>query len=123
MILSLGIGESSYVPDALIGVPQDQVDLDLIAIWQCYGRDPLRWEALLFFTNHDGWHSADTLVAASGLSRVWVAKKLVELANLGLLEEMIMVTGPLYRLADDGELCRVARRLSRKLMLAVSVPH
>ncbi|OIO95524.1 MAG: hypothetical protein AUK03_05340 [Anaerolineae bacterium CG2_30_64_16] len=122
MILSLGIGESSYVPDALVGVSQDQVDFDLIAIWQCYGRDPLRWEALLFFADHTGWHSTDTLATEVALPMELVASKLADLANRGLLEEMILCTGPRYRLAEDGELCRVVGRLGRKLMLAVSGP-
>jgi len=120
MILSLGIGESSYVPDALVGLPQDQVDLDLIAIWQCYGRDPLRWDALLFLADRDGWHSADVLAVAAGLPREEVARKLAELANLGLLKELIIFTGPLYQLAEECALCRVVRRLSR--MLAVPGP-
>lgn len=111
MILTLGMGESSYLPDALIGVPQDQVDFDLIAFSQCYAHERIEWDALVFFAGYDGWCSPGALAATLAQPPGYVARTLLQLAGKGLLVESILVTGPVYRLTDDRRLRRAVIRI------------
>jgi hypothetical protein len=112
MILSMGPGEPSYVPDGVISHPQDSADIIASAFLQCYGRDPLQWEIMCFFSIHqDEWatlgHLADELPCAASA----LMTSLAELAETKLLEERVLVCGPIYRLTSVPELRRLAVRL------------
>jgi len=120
MILSFGMGESSYVPDALIGRPRDQVDLNLVAFLQCYARDVVQWEVILFFSAYDGWSSPEDVAQATGEPYDLVANKLAELAETDLIEGRILVTGPLYRLTEGRELRKPVMQLGMELGWAMS---
>jgi|YNPBryantNP2012_1023418.scaffolds.fasta_scaffold52660_1 hypothetical protein len=116
MLLSLGLGETSYIPDALVGIAQDQVDLDLLAFLQCYGRDLLEWETMLFFIAHRGWCAPETLAAEIEEPVEVVARKLQELTDRKLVEERLLVTGPVYRLTEGRTLRRAVARLGKELL-------
>ena len=120
MILSLGMGESSYVPDALVGKPRDQVNLDLVAFLQCYARELVQWEVILFFSLYDDWSSPEEVAQALDEPYDLIAKKMAELAETDLIEGRILVTGPLYRLTEGRELRQPVMRLGMELRWAIS---
>jgi DNA-binding transcriptional ArsR family regulator len=115
MILSHGMGASSYVPDVLVGGAQDEVDHGLVAFVQCYARDPREWEMLIYFADHESWSSAGHLAVVLGESRYTIERKLDSLAAKKLVEERVLLTGPLYRLAQSDQLRRRVMRLATTL--------
>jgi hypothetical protein len=112
MILSMGPGESNYVPDGLIGRPQDSADVTSLAFLQCYGREPLQWEIMCFFSLHqDGWATLRDVADELPYTMAELMVGLDELAETKLLEQQVLVCGPVYRLTGVPELRRLAVRL------------
>ncbi len=113
MILSLGQGEPSYIPDdLLLGHAQDDAGFMFLAFLQCYARDILQWEIICFFSHHqDEWCSLLTLASDMGLPWPLLAERLGELAGMCLLRERVLVTGPQYCLTSSLELRRLVARL------------
>jgi len=102
MILNLGPGEPSYIPDALLGMAQDTVDLRMLPFLQCYAHDPFEWQVIWFFSAHrDEWCSLARLADEMGYSRREMVQKLAHVAETKLLEERVLVTGPIYRLSES----------------------
>jgi hypothetical protein len=101
MILSLGLGEPQYLPDSLMGRPQDIPDLRWQAFLQCFARDVTSWDVMCFFSRHDGdWCSCDDIAVELGYDVETLVDRLGELAFTRLLDERILVTGPVYRLTQ-----------------------
>lgn len=111
MILSLGLGEPSYIPDAMAGIPHDEVELDLVAFCQCYAKDKVSWRLILLFARQPEWTTPEIIAAMVGEPVARVLQELGRLADLKLLEEQILVTGPLYRLTPRRALRRAVLRL------------
>ena len=119
MILSLGLGEPSYVPDGLIGRPRDCADIDSLAFLQCYARDWLHWEILCFFsTNRDDWYSLPLVAIAVNSPLDGLERALGDLADDHLLDRRVLVTGPVYRLTKDNRLRKLAVRLDAEWLLS-----
>jgi hypothetical protein len=122
MILSHGMGASSYVPDALIGVAQDEVDHGLLAFLQCYARDPGEWEVMIFLADHsEEWFTLRNLALALGKSRDVIEQNLESLLEKRMIEERILLIGPFYRMMQSEQLCRRVRRLATTLREGLSL--
>lgn len=105
MILSLGPGEPNYIPDALLGMAQDTVDFKILPFLQCYTRDLSDWQVIWFFSVHrDKWCSLAELANVLGYSHSDIAQKLAHMTEAKLLEERILVTGPIYHLTESPQL-------------------
>ena len=115
MILSHGMGASSYVPDVMVGAAQDEVDHGLVAFLQCYARDPREWEMLIFFADNEDWVTPGHLAVVLDESRHVIAQKLESLVAKNLVAERVLVTGPSYRLAQSDPLRRRVMRLATTL--------
>ncbi len=112
MIVSLGQGEPSYIPDGLMGQAHDFADITYLAFLQCYARDLEQWEIVCFFSNHQqDWCRIDVLADELGQAPAQLAARLSKMADARLLDERILVTGPEYRLTTSPDLRRLAVRL------------
>jgi hypothetical protein len=112
MILSLGQGEPSYVPDGLVGQARDSADVSYLAFLQCYARDLTQWELICYFSDHqESWCSLAVMAQELGLLSDELDQKLVCLANARLLEQRVAVTGPEYRLTRSAQLRRLVVRV------------
>ena len=111
MILSLGSGDTSYVPDSLAGMPHDQVEWDMVAFAQCYARSQAAWEILIYYSTNEGWSSTSEIASAVQLPEREIARRLTELVNTGMFQERVLVTGPLYRLSNHPQVRRVVKHL------------
>jgi hypothetical protein len=112
MILSLGQGEPSYVPDGLIERAHDYADVSYLAFLQCYARDLAQWAIICFFARQqDDWCTLEDLAVDTDGAAEQVAKRLVVLSDRGLLEERVLFTGLEYRLTRSPELRRLVLRL------------
>jgi hypothetical protein len=88
---------------------QDTVDLKSLAFWQCYGRDLVRWEIIDFFAAHpDERYSLQQIAEVSAHPSHLTANTLADMARTRLLEEEILVTGPVYCLTQSPQLRRAA---------------
>jgi predicted transcriptional regulator len=115
MILSHGMGASSYVPDALIGAAQDEVDFGLVAFLQCYAREPGEWDLLMLLAENEGWLTPGRLAMMLGETRKVVNQKLESLVARKLIEERVLIVGPSYRLVPSEQLRRRVIRLAKTL--------
>lgn len=121
MILSLGQGQPSYVPDAAIGMAHDYADVSYLAFLQCYARDVAQWSVICYFAGHQhGWFTREDLAAELCEDGDCLAERLAGLAARHLLEERFLVTGPEYRLTQAPELRRLALRLGAEWRCAVT---
>ena len=112
MILAWQQGDTCYIPSVLFGEPPpDEVDWKLATFLQCYVNDPLRWRAIAFLLGQEGWRTAAELAEALEIPAYQIVERLSGLAGTRLVEEQILLTGPIYRLTDDRELRRSAGRL------------
>ncbi len=112
MILCLGQGEPSYVPDGLMGQARDSADLSYLAFLQCYARDLAKWEIICFFSSHqDEWCSLEVLADAIGSSLAAASDMVCQLAQARLLEERVLNTGVFYRLTRVPQLRHQVARL------------
>jgi hypothetical protein len=111
MILSLGLGEPSYVPDVLAGIPRDDVELDMVAFCQCYATDLLSWKVLLYFAGESTWVNPAVMAGELAEPISAVMAQLERMTQRNLLEERLLVTGPLYRLGPQRQLRRSVLRL------------
>ncbi len=112
MILSLGQGEPSYVPDGLMGQARDMTDLSYLAFLQCYARDLIKWDIICFFAGHqDRWITLSELAEALDQPMQTVADHADELVNRRLLSERVMATGLEYGLTCVPHLRHQAARL------------
>ncbi len=113
MILSLGQGEPSYIPDQLLtGRAQDVADQMYLAFLQCYARDPLQWDIICFFSHHqEEWCPLAILAGEMAQPESLIAERLAELAGMRLLYERVLNIGPQYCLTSSLELRRLVVRL------------
>ncbi len=112
MILSLGQGEPSYVPDGLIGQAHDYADVTYLAFLQCYARDVAQWGVICYFAGHQNdWCVLADVAVELGQPPDRLAARLEDLSGKRLLEERVLVTGPEYRLTRAPELRRLVLRL------------
>ncbi len=112
MILSLGQGEPSYVPDGLIGQAHDYADMSYLAFLQCYARDLGQWEIICFFSNHQNeWFTLEDAAAEMRRTPADLRERLEKLAAGRLLDERVPFTGPEYSLTRSPELRRLVVRL------------
>ena len=112
MILSLGQGEPSYVPDGLMGQARDMADLSYLAFLQCYARDLVKWDIICYFAGHqDEWTTLTDLGEALDQPLLVVATHTNELVNRRLLNERVMATGVEYGLTYLPHLRHQAARL------------
>ncbi len=112
MIVSLGQGEPSYIPDGLMGQAHDYADITYLAFLQCYARDLEQWEIVCFFSNHQqDWCGIDDLAEELDQSPTQLAARLSRMADARLLDERVLVTGPEYCLTRNPDLRRLAVRL------------
>lgn len=112
MILCLGQGEPSYVPDGLMGQARDCADLSYLAFLQCYARDLKNWEIICFFASHqDEWCALEVLAEAIDSPRSETADTVNQLTHARLLEERVLTTGVFYRLTRTPQLRHQVARL------------
>jgi hypothetical protein len=112
MILSLGQGEPSYVPDGLMGQARDSADISYVAFLQCYARDLVKWEMICYFAGHqDEWSSLSDVADAIDHPESEVAQHADELVSRHLLDERVMFTGVEYALTCTPHLRHQAARL------------
>ncbi len=123
MILSLGQGEPSYVPDGLIGQAHDYADVTYLAFLQCYARDLDQWGVICFFASHQNdWCELADLAVELRQPFDRLAERLEDLAAKRLLEERVLVTGPEYRLTRASELRRLVLRLGAEWRCVAAQP-
>lgn len=115
MILTLGMGESSYVPDALVGAARDVIDVKLIAFLQCYAQELIHSKLFVFFSTHENWSSCETLGAELAEPPGVVMHKLERLLDINLVEERVLVTGPTYRITQNPDLRKAVLSLGGEL--------
>ena len=121
MILSHGLGASSYVPDVLVGAGQDEVDYAMLAVLQSYARDPHEWDVLLLLADHsEEWLTPRRLARALGQSWQSVERNLEALLAKHTIEERMLFSGPSYRLIQSEQLRRRVSRLATTLREGVT---
>ncbi len=112
MILCLGQGEPSYVPDGLMGQARDSADVSYLAFLQCYARNLVKWEIICFFASHqDEWCGLDVLAEAIGSPLNETENSLCQLTQARLLDERVLSTGIFYRLTRVPQLRHQVARL------------
>ncbi len=122
MILSHGMGASSYVPDVLVGAGQDEVDYGMLAVLQSYARDPNEWEVMMLLADHsEEWFTPRRLALVLGKSWQSVERNLESLLAKRVIEERVLFSGPSYRLIQSEQLRRRVNRLAITLREGVSL--
>ena len=113
MILSHGMGASSYVPDVLVGAGQDEVDYSMLAVLQSYARDPNEWEVMMLLADQsEEWCTPRRLALVLGQSWQSVERNLESLLAKRMIEERVLFSGPSYRLARSEQLRHRVNRLA-----------
>ena len=111
MILSLGLGEVAFIPDAHLGLASDDIDLTLVPLFQLYAGEDTPWEVLDAICTSEGWCTLSQLRSCDPLQIAGLSKRLGRVVALGLVQEEIGVLGPRYRLAAGALLRRLAAYL------------
>jgi hypothetical protein len=108
MILSLGLGEVAFIPDAHLGLASDDIDLTLVPFLQLYALEEVPWEVLASICSADGWCLLAHLLPEDPFGVGRTAEQLQRVVRLGVVEEQITSLGPRYRLAPGPLLRKLA---------------
>ena len=108
MILSLGLGEVAFIPDAHLGLASDDIDLTLVPLLQLYALEDVPWEVLASICSADGWCLLAHLLPGDSLGIGRMAEQLQRVVGLGVVEEEVTALGPRYRLASGALLRKFA---------------
>lgn len=97
MIMYLAPGEPSYLPDGLFTPLHDEAFPDLApALRRCADRH-IPWDVVAFLAAATDWCSHLDVARSLGSAPEDALAQLALLAQAGLIQERLLVTGPHYR--------------------------